>query len=126
MHKTLFQSDHDHLFSHLFGPDSGYNSKVPPLAEGNSSFDLGFGVAPIYLDMDEAGVLKGRVWLRIKWTDYRYISEVQKTVRIRSNFLLSRLAYDPAKFGGIKVIRIDPTLLWLPDVVLYNRVDSER
>ena len=31
------------------------------------------------------------------------------------------MTWDPSKYGGIKRVRIDPSLLWIPDIVLYNR-----
>jgi hypothetical protein len=31
------------------------------------------------------------------------------------------LRWDPADFGGIKDIRIPCDLIWLPDIVLYNK-----
>ena len=31
------------------------------------------------------------------------------------------LTWEPKHYGGIKRVRIDPKLLWIPDVVLYNR-----
>ena len=32
-----------------------------------------------------------------------------------------RFAWDPSEFGGIKVLRVDPSLVWFPDITLYNR-----
>lgn len=61
-----------------------------------------FGISSIYLDLDQYGKLKGRVWERYVWND-------------------TRLTYDPEEFGGIKVLRVDPTLVWFPDITLYNR-----
>lgn len=31
------------------------------------------------------------------------------------------LTWEPKHYGGIKRVRIDPKLLWIPDIVLYNR-----
>ena len=31
------------------------------------------------------------------------------------------LTWDPEKYGGIKRVRINPSLIWIPDIVLYNR-----
>uniref|UniRef100_A0A8C6KKZ7 Cholinergic receptor, nicotinic, beta 5a n=1 Tax=Nothobranchius furzeri TaxID=105023 RepID=A0A8C6KKZ7_NOTFU len=35
-----------------------------------------------------------------------------------------RLRWDPAKYGGIKKLRIPSKLIWLPDIVLYNNADG--
>ena len=31
------------------------------------------------------------------------------------------LTWQPEKYGGIKRVRIEPTLIWIPDIVLYNK-----
>ena len=31
------------------------------------------------------------------------------------------LVWDPEDYGGLKMIRLPCDLIWLPDVVLYNR-----
>ena len=31
------------------------------------------------------------------------------------------LTWDPERYGGIKRVRINPSLIWIPDIVLYNR-----
>ena len=33
------------------------------------------------------------------------------------------LSWDPAKFGGIKTVHVSPKLVWVPDIVLYNRLE---
>ena len=37
-----------------------------------------------------------------------------------------RFAWDPSEFGGIKVLRVDPSLVWFPDITLYNRLVARR
>lgn len=32
-----------------------------------------------------------------------------------------RLSWDPAKYEGINKLRIPSRLIWLPDIVLYNK-----
>ena len=31
------------------------------------------------------------------------------------------LTWDPAQYNGVKAVRLDPRLVWIPDIVLYNR-----
>ena len=31
------------------------------------------------------------------------------------------LTWQPEKYGGIKRVRIEPSLIWIPDIVLYNK-----
>ena len=33
------------------------------------------------------------------------------------------LSWDPTKFGGIKTVHVSPELVWVPDIVLYNRFE---
>ena len=67
-----------------------------------TGIEVKFGIAPIYLTLDQYGILKGRVWARYVWHDKRF-------------------AWDPSEFDGLKVLRVDPSLVWFPDITLYNR-----
>ncbi|ESO03817.1 hypothetical protein HELRODRAFT_80095, partial [Helobdella robusta] len=51
-------------------------------------------------------ILKSNVWLRMMWYDYQ-------------------LEWDPAEYGGITVIRIQPDRVWKPDIVLFNNADGK-
>ncbi|XP_031556612.1 neuronal acetylcholine receptor subunit beta-3-like [Actinia tenebrosa] len=35
------------------------------------------------------------------------------------------LTWDPAQYGGIKIIYVDPKDIWVPDVLLYSNIDEE-
>ena len=61
-------SPHERLFDLLF---RNYNKQVAPLVKWPASgIEVKFGIAPIYLTLDQYGILKGRVWARwdIQWT----------------------------------------------------------
>ena len=79
-----------------------YNKNVEPFETADSKLEVEFGVTPIYLDLDQRGILKGRVWYKYTWID-------------------SRLAYDPEQFGGIQHYKVDSSMIWVPDITLYNR-----
>lgn len=32
-----------------------------------------------------------------------------------------RLSWNPNDFGGVKSVHVEPKLIWVPDVVLYNK-----
>lgn len=67
-----------------------------------------FNFAPICFQLSQDGILSGQIWYRYIWHDLR-------------------LTYDPEDYGGIKLIRVSPTRVWVPDVVLYNSyVDGSR
>ncbi|XP_015774560.1 PREDICTED: neuronal acetylcholine receptor subunit beta-3-like [Acropora digitifera] len=87
----------------------GYNRDAHPIPEQNrSSYVVTFGLELVQLvNVDDKNqIITTNVWIRQKWT----------------NLLLT---WEPKHYGGIKRVRIDPKLLWIPDVVLYNSVDSE-
>ncbi|XP_067045357.1 neuronal acetylcholine receptor subunit alpha-2-like isoform X2 [Acropora muricata] len=87
----------------------GYNRDAHPIPEQNrSSYVVTFGLELVQLiNVDDKNqIITTNVWIRQKWT----------------NLLLT---WEPKHYGGIKRVRIDPKLLWIPDVVLYNSADSE-
>jgi hypothetical protein len=99
------KSDFERLNAALF---SDYDREAIPIEKFNTTVvDVSFGITPLYLEMDEFGILKGRVWIRMLWTDYR-------------------LQWDPKLFGGVDVARVDAAMAWMPDMILYNRRDSSK
>ncbi|KAM9312167.1 acetylcholine receptor subunit epsilon-like [Gastrophryne carolinensis] len=46
------------------------------------------------------------VWLQLEWNDYR-------------------MMWNTSEYGGIKILRISPDKVWLPDIVLENNVDGQ-
>ena len=51
-------------------------------------------------------LIKLKLWLRMKW-----INELLK--------------WDPQKWGGTNEIKVDPNLLWKPDIIDYNEGDTD-
>ena len=49
--------------------------------------------------------MKSNVWLRLTWTDYQ-------------------LQWDESDYGGIGVLRLPPDKVWRPDIVLFNKYES--
>ena len=54
-HILLDLTDYERLFEHVL---SGYNKDVEPFEAPGSQIELEFGVTPIYLDLDQNGILK--------------------------------------------------------------------
>ena len=59
-----------------------------------------------------------------------YITASFSCLTVNHSFVLSlslqdwfdyRLTWDPAEHGGIDVLRVRSSMLWLPDIVLYNK-----
>ncbi|ODM89453.1 Acetylcholine receptor subunit beta-like 1, partial [Orchesella cincta] len=77
-----------------------YDKHVNP-----DNVNLRFGVALIdFHVLEERDALESYVWLRYVWQD-------------------DRLKWDPEESGVTNVIRLDSSLIWKPDVTLYNSAD---
>lgn len=94
---------------HLLGEGSGYNKQVPP--PGGTAVRMALNLAKIYgLDMVR-GTFDLQVWLRMKWVD-------------------TRLAWD-SKATGVTSLSVfgdnsdlETSQVWVPDIEMYNAVDS--
>merc|ERR1719331_752758 len=54
------------------------------------------------MDVDEKNqLLTTNLWLNLEWTD-------------------SNMRWDEAEYGGVKDIRVPPSSLWKPDILMYN------
>ena len=53
----------------------------------------------------------------------RICSEYRYGVSVYQEWTDYQLMWDKANFGGIHVIRIMPTKVWKPDIVLFNKYD---
>ncbi len=54
---------------------------------------------------EKAQVMTANVWLTMVWNDYQ-------------------LEWDPADYGGVKVLRLPSHSVWRPDIVLFNNADG--
>ncbi len=72
------------------------------MAGPNDTVHVGVSIVPIYMDYDPEGTLEGLAWFIMGYRD-------------------ERLAFDPAKYGGIERYTVDAHRLWKPDIELYNR-----
>ncbi|VDK31956.1 unnamed protein product [Taenia asiatica] len=94
------------LMNYLFHKQ-GYNPLVRPVANISEALQVNLGLCMIKLiHIDERRqVMKSNVWLPMVWRDYQ-------------------LTWDPAKYGGLKVIRVPHNEVWKPDIVLFNNADG--
>ncbi|CAH1788434.1 unnamed protein product [Owenia fusiformis] len=83
-----------------------YDDRVRPSRNSSESLNVTFGVALAQIiDMDEKNqIITTNCWLNQFWVDWK-------------------LAWNPDKYGGIKVIRIPYDEIWRPDILLYNNAD---
>jgi len=89
---------HTNLRNHLL---TGYNKNLIPMKNSSNAVEIALGIALIHIDSLEEGVLTASAWMRMVWHDYRF-------------------QWDKDKFGGLKVLRVYPGDLWLPDIEVYN------
>ncbi|KAI8789411.1 neuronal acetylcholine receptor subunit alpha-10 [Biomphalaria glabrata] len=84
----------------------GYDKRIRPSLNHSDSLNVTFGFALVQIiDVDEKNqILTTNAWLNQIWTDYN-------------------LRWDPAKYGGIKVLRLPVDEVWKPDILLHNNAD---
>ncbi|XP_021574779.1 neuronal acetylcholine receptor subunit alpha-10 [Carlito syrichta] len=92
------------LFRDLF---ANYTSALRPVADTDQTLNVTLEVTlSQIIDMDERNqVLTLYLWIRQEWTD-------------------AYLRWDPNAYGGLDTIRIPSSLVWRPDIVLYNNAFS--
>ncbi|KAL7671732.1 hypothetical protein ACOME3_006635 [Neoechinorhynchus agilis] len=97
-------SDMRRLHEQLF---SKYNKNVLPVKDPRIPIELLLGLKlDQIVDIDERNqVMTTNVWLIHEWTD-------------------AKMTWDPSEFGGLTQIEVPSSLLWIPDVVLYNNADG--
>jgi len=67
---------------------------------GNTTVEMGISVTAIDYDVSNE-VLISHLWERYSWSD-------------------ERLVWDPNEYGGIQRISLPASMIWTPDIVLYN------
>lgn len=84
-----------------------YNREVRPVRNKAQAVEVVFGMAYTQLlDLDEKNqVLISNVWIRMLWFNHL-------------------LVWNASDYGGIKSINLDPSKVWLPDIVLYNNAEE--
>lgn len=97
------RNDHEHkLLKHLF---ENYSKEARPVMNKSQAIEVQFDLAYsqlIYLDSKNQ-ILSSKVWLRQMWNN-------------------PFLKWNPDNYGGIEAINIDPSLIWRPDIILYNNI----
>ncbi|XP_002734701.1 neuronal acetylcholine receptor subunit alpha-10-like [Saccoglossus kowalevskii] len=98
-------SNYHALFNDLF---DDYNKLLRPVRDASVATNVTFGISVIQIiDVDERNqIITMSSWMRQKWVD-------------------EYLRWNPDDYGGIDVIRLPATLLWRPDITLYDNVDEK-
>ncbi|XP_065337703.1 neuronal acetylcholine receptor subunit alpha-7 isoform X8 [Cloeon dipterum] len=86
---------------------AAYNTLERPVANESEPLEVKFGLTlQQIIDVDEKNqILTTNAWLNLEWNDYN-------------------LRWNESEYGGVKDLRITPTKLWKPDVLMYNSADE--
>ncbi|KAI0208528.1 Neuronal acetylcholine receptor subunit alpha-9-I [Lamellibrachia satsuma] len=88
---------------------ANYSSHMRPVQHENETItvDLQMELYIIREMTAKLQILHANAWIQVSWLDLF-------------------LQWDPAAYGGIKVVTIPSELIWRPDIILFNDVDQER
>ncbi|CAL1530115.1 unnamed protein product [Lymnaea stagnalis] len=102
-----YMSTEKKLISSLLKKYERQGKQGRPVINTSDNMTVLFGLSLIQiLDVDESNqVLKASMWYRYEWNDML-------------------LKWDPAMHDDIQSIRIPSSMIWLPDILLYNFADD--
>ncbi|KAM7538052.1 hypothetical protein Aperf_G00000059745 [Anoplocephala perfoliata] len=105
--QTKIASEQEYELTNYLFNEQGYNPLIRPVANVSDDLRVDLGLCMIKLiHIDERRqVMKSNVWLPMVWRDYQ-------------------LTWDPADYGGLKVVRLPHNRVWKPDIVLFNNADG--
>uniref|UniRef100_A0A8C0VDA1 Cholinergic receptor nicotinic alpha 2 subunit n=1 Tax=Cyanistes caeruleus TaxID=156563 RepID=A0A8C0VDA1_CYACU len=85
----------------------GWPQQPIPLESRISGRSLGISrLIPFFPAQDEKNqMMTTNVWLKQEWSDYK-------------------LRWDPAEYDNVTSIRVPSEMIWIPDIVLYNKWDT--
>ncbi|XP_071804967.1 neuronal acetylcholine receptor subunit alpha-10-like isoform X2 [Asterias amurensis] len=101
---ALYGGNEQKLYNDLM---KNYNKKVRPVWNASTLIEVKLTLSVIQVvEMDERNqILTTNVWIEQHWYD-------------------EKMSWDPDDYGGIEIIRIPATELWVPDITLYDNADS--
>uniref|UniRef100_A0AAX7SKA9 Cholinergic receptor, nicotinic, delta (muscle) n=1 Tax=Astatotilapia calliptera TaxID=8154 RepID=A0AAX7SKA9_ASTCA len=101
------RNEEERVIEYVF-KEMGYNKELRPVEKQQDVVDVNLALTLSNLislkEVDET--LLTNVWLEITWTDYR-------------------LTWNSTEFGGIEILRLPPSMVWLPEIVLENNNDAQ-
>ncbi|EDO46124.1 predicted protein [Nematostella vectensis] len=83
------------------------NKEILPIKNHSQPIKVIFDIAFAQLvELDSKNqIMTSYIWVRQFWSN-------------------TRLRWDPSKYGGQTSVNLSPHLIWLPDIVLYNNINS--
>lgn len=87
---------------------ANYNTLERPVFNESEPLILSFGLTlQQIIDVDEKNqLIITNIWLTLDWIDVN-------------------LRWDPKLYGGVQEVRIPPSKIWKPDVLMYNSADEK-
>ncbi|KAL2098206.1 hypothetical protein ACEWY4_007413 [Coilia grayii] len=84
---------------------ANYNRLERPVQNDSAAIEVQLGITLLQIiDVDEKNqVLITNAWLELSWTD-------------------TYLKWDPENYPGVENLRFPSNQIWVPDILLYNRV----
>ncbi|CAH8876037.1 unnamed protein product [Trichobilharzia szidati] len=106
-HEQVIPSSEKRLIKQLIGNYEKAGKIGRPVKNTKDRVVVGYGLSLFQLlDLDEKNqILTINVWSKYTWTD-------------------QLLRWDPANYSNIREVRIPPSGIWTPDIVLYNYADE--
>ncbi|XP_037550358.1 acetylcholine receptor subunit delta [Nematolebias whitei] len=103
----LCRNEEERLINYLF-KEKGYNKELRPVEQQKDAVDVFLALTLSNLislkEVDET--LLTNVWIDHTWKDYR-------------------LKWNVSEFDGIEMLRLPPSMVWLPEIVLENNNDAQ-
>ncbi|XP_018616386.1 acetylcholine receptor subunit delta isoform X1 [Scleropages formosus] len=104
---SLGRNEEERLINHLF-KERAYNKELRPVASKDEAVTVYLGLTLSNLiSLKEADeTLLTNVWMEHGWYD-------------------SRLSWNKSEYGDIDILRLPPSMVWLPEIVLENNNDAQ-
>ncbi|KAM4605966.1 acetylcholine receptor subunit delta [Polymixia lowei] len=101
------RNEEERLINYLF-KERGYNKELRPVEKQQDAVDVYLALTLSNLiSLKEADeTLLTNVWIEHTWTDFR-------------------LSWNKTEFDDIEMLRLPPSMVWLPEIVLENNNDAQ-
>ncbi|XP_042143642.1 neuronal acetylcholine receptor subunit alpha-7-like [Ixodes scapularis] len=102
---------------------ANYNTLERPVFNESEPLILSFGLTlQQIIDVDEKNqIITTNVWLNLDEKNQLIITNIWLTL----DWIDVNLRWDPKLYGGVQEVRIPPSKIWKPDVLMYNSADEK-
>ncbi|XP_042146353.1 neuronal acetylcholine receptor subunit alpha-7-like [Ixodes scapularis] len=102
---------------------ANYNTLERPVFNESEPLILSFGLTlQQIIDVDEKNqIITTNLWLNLDENNQLIITNIWLTL----DWIDVNLRWDPKLYGGVQEVRIPPSKIWKPDVLMYNSADEK-